>query len=407
MSPTEALSQVVTVRMGSMEVVTITAESGTFTARTGRVTVDLLPNMVHHLEVTAKVRQVTDSYGCSYGGYTLSTTRDESGAALVIVQGRPQRPGSPAAALGPENVTRLEELVTLSPPARLVTDFAFLGADELVSVGYGDTIRRWSLTTGQETGSAGETEALVVAINPDGSVAATGGISTDPAVQVWLLATGEMREMGRHDAGAVLESLAFSPSGRLLASGADDNTVRVWLFASSSAEELLTGQATATLHGDVAQRAQSFHSLSWAGDDVLIAAGSDAIYWWNVATGQTMRRLAAPEGVEFLVEAAFTGEKIAAVAQDDRLYVWDQEWTSWPAETGATLGHVAFSPDGRLAAAASYEGVWYVWNAATGELLASHRTPGPASTAGILFSLDGRYLASGGWEAPIRVWGVQ
>ena len=98
-----------------------------------------------------------------------------------------------------------------------------------------------------------------------------------------------------------------------------------------------------------------------------------------------------------------------AVAQDDRLYVCDagsQRWTSWPAEAGATLAHVAFSPDGRLVAAATYEGVWYVWDATTGKLLVSHPAAGPASAAGILFSPDGRYLAVGGWEAPIRVWGV-
>jgi WD40 repeat protein len=407
-SPTEALSQVVTVRMGTMEAVTITAESGVFTAPDGLVTVDLLPNTVHHLEVTAKVRQTTGSSGCTYGGYTLSTTRDKAGAPLVIVQGQPERPGSPAAVIGPENVARQKELVSFAPPARLTTDFAFLGADELVSVGYGDTIRRWSLATGQETGTVSGPEALVVAISPDGLVAATGGISTDPAVRVWLLATGEMRELGRHDAGAALESLAFSPSGRLLASGANDDTVRVWLFASNSAKDLLTGQPAATLHGDVPQRAQSFHSLAWASDDLLIAAGSDAIYWWDVTAGQVARRLALPEGVQFLVGAAFAagGERIAAVAQDDRLYVWDQQWTSWPAEAGAMLGHVALSPDGRLAAAATYEGVWYVWDAATGELLASHPAAGPASTAGIRFSPDGRYLAVGGWEAPIRVWAI-
>jgi len=410
-SPTKALSQVVTVRMGSMEAATITVESGVFTAPDGLVTVDLLPNTAHHLEVTAKVRQVRDSYGCTYGGYTLSTTRDRSGVPLVIVQGRPEMPGSPAAVIGPENVARLEELVSFAPPARLVTDFAFLEAGELLSVGYGDTIRRWSLTTGQEAGAIGGSEALVVAVSPDGSVAATGGISTDPAIRVWLLATGEMRELGRHDVGAALESLAFSPSGRLLASGSNDDTVHVWLFATSSAQDLLTGQPAATFHGDVAGRSQAFHSLAWADDDRLIAAGSDAIYWWDVTTGQTMGRLAAPEGVQFLVGAAFAdgGERIAAVAQDDRLYVWDtaeQRWASWPSETGAVLAHVAFSPDGRLAAAATYDGVWYVWDAAKGELLTRHPAAGPAGAAGIKFSPDGRYLAVGGWEAPIRVWGV-
>ncbi len=420
-SPTEALSQVVTVHMGNMEAATITVESGVFAAPDGVVTVDLRPNMAHHLEVTARVRQTTGAGGCTYGGYTLSTTRDRTGAPLVIVQGQPAAFASPVAAIWPENVAALVELASFSPPARLTTDFAFLGTGELVNVGYGDTIRRWSLTTGQEAGAfpaagagtsgdAGRAEALVVAASPDGAVVATGGLATDPAVRVWRVDTGEMREMGRHD--GTLESLAFSPSGRLLASGGNDDTVRVWLLASSLAGAVDSGQPVVTFHGDVPGRAQAFHSLAWVGDDRLIAAGSDAIYWWDVPTGQTVRRLAAPEGVQFLVGAAFAGggERIAAVAQDDRLYVyvWDDggQWTSWPAEAGAVLAHVAFSPDGRLAAAATYDGVWYVWDAATGELLASHPAAGPASAAGIKFSPDGRYLAVGGWEAPIRVWGV-
>ena len=99
------------------------------------------------------------------------------------------------------------------------------------------------------------------------------------------------------------------------------------------------------------------------------------------------------------------------MVQDNRLHVWDDKgpWTSWPAKAGAVLAHVAFSPDGRLVPAVTCEGVWYgwyVWCAATGELLLGHPAAGPASAAAIRFSPNGRYLAVGGWEAPIRVWGI-
>jgi hypothetical protein len=93
-SPTDKSSQVITVRIGNGEAVTVTTESGVFPLRgsfdayanPARVTVQLTPNMTHHLTVAATVRRVVGPGGCPYGGYTLTTTRDRSGNPLVIVQ---------------------------------------------------------------------------------------------------------------------------------------------------------------------------------------------------------------------------------------------------------------------------------------------------------------------------------
>ncbi len=92
-SPTNSMTQTVTVRIGNGDAVTVTTEAGTFVARgdfgyasnPARVTVGLAPNTTNHLEVKAHVRRSTTN-GCSYGGYTLSTTTDRNGAPLVIVQ---------------------------------------------------------------------------------------------------------------------------------------------------------------------------------------------------------------------------------------------------------------------------------------------------------------------------------
>lgn len=92
-SPTNELSQTIVVRIGYGEEVTVVTESGTFTA-TGNfdaytnpalVEITLLPGTVHNLQVSARVRTITTG-GCSYGGYTLTTTTDRQGAPLTIVQ---------------------------------------------------------------------------------------------------------------------------------------------------------------------------------------------------------------------------------------------------------------------------------------------------------------------------------
>jgi hypothetical protein len=92
-SPTDLLTQTITVRIGNGEAVTVTAESGTFAvfgnfnaySNPALVTIDLLPNTTHHLTVYARVK-ATSSGGCQYGGYTLQTTLDRYGQPLTIIQ---------------------------------------------------------------------------------------------------------------------------------------------------------------------------------------------------------------------------------------------------------------------------------------------------------------------------------
>ena len=92
-SPTDKLSQTIVVRIGYGEEVTIVTESGTFTVtgdfdaytNPALVEITLLPNTVHNLQVSARVKTITTG-GCPYGGYTLTTTTDRQGAPLTIVQ---------------------------------------------------------------------------------------------------------------------------------------------------------------------------------------------------------------------------------------------------------------------------------------------------------------------------------
>lgn len=88
-SPTDQLSQTITVDLGYGEAITITAESGTFTAPFDefpkQIEITLLPNTTHNLTVEGRVQQVFQG-DCVYGGYTLRTTTDRNGEPLVIEQ---------------------------------------------------------------------------------------------------------------------------------------------------------------------------------------------------------------------------------------------------------------------------------------------------------------------------------
>lgn len=409
-SPTEEFSQIITVRMGHMEAVTVTTASGVFTSTgpEGEVLVNLLPGTEHHLEVTAKVLRAQSSDGCVYGGYTLTTRRDKNGLPLVIQQGQPRSLERSGAPITPENASNLKPLFALAPTARLTADFSFLGNERIASVGYADRISIWDLRTGQESGRIGEgfeqAAALCVAVHPTGSLIATGGPADDPAVRLWTVATGEMVELGSHKAH--LSSVAFNPGGTRLASG--DNADQVWVW------DLISGRFVAGFHGDVPNRPQAFGSLHWVDDQVLLASGSDAVYWWDVSTGQMLARLARPERAAFLTDLSASpavGSQegvLAAAAQDDAVYVWDpgtEQWAIWPVFRGVRVSDVEFGPEGRLLAAGTHEGELLLWRADSGELVASYSVTS-GSIAAIRFSPDGRIIAVGGWDSPIWLWGA-
>jgi WD40 repeat protein len=408
-SPTDQLSQTIAVHIGNGEAVTITTESGTFTAtgdlnpynNPALVDVTLLPDTTHYLEILARVRTIRHSNGCTYGGYTFSTARDKNGAPLVITQGQPAPPRVSTAAITPDNASQLERLVIISLDASL-TDLVFSSDSEMIGVGYLDRISRWSVTTGQEAGRIGdgheEASALSVATNSDQSLVATGGGAWDNSVRVWDTVTGDVRLLGRHE--SIVHSVAFNPSGTRLASGSNDDKVWIWDLASE--------QPVVTLEGDVPKRHQRFANLYWLDDDTLVAAGSDVIYWWDVTTGQLLERLARPEEAAFFVAVALgrDGRRLAAVAQDDTIYFWNRDtaqWTTWSARPGCRLAKVAFSPDEQLLATATYEGEWSLWNVTTQELLVSHSVPADGEVL-IRFSPDGRTIAVAGLA--IELWGI-
>lgn len=91
-SPTDQLTQIITVDLGLGESITITTESGTFTAPFDEfpkeIEITLLPNTTHNLTVEGRVGKVFQG-DCVYGDYTLRTTTDRNGEPLVIEQRQP------------------------------------------------------------------------------------------------------------------------------------------------------------------------------------------------------------------------------------------------------------------------------------------------------------------------------
>ncbi len=235
---------------------------------------------------------------------------------------------------------------------------------------------------------------LSATFSPDGKLLAT---STDNEICLWEVANIK-QTITCNGHTAWVQSLAFSPDGQILASGSNDQTIRLW--------NLDTGQCLKTLRG----HASWVQSLAFSPNGQILASGSNdqTVKLWNVHTGQCLKTLLGHSNRVFFTTFTPNGQTLVTGGEDQTVRVWD-------VNTGSCLRvleipinwvlSIALSPDGQTLATGSDRTTVKFWDLASGECIKTLPDYNSHVWA-VAFTPDGKTLVTGSEDKTVKIWDV-
>ena len=252
--------------------------------------------------------------------------------------------------------------VTFSPNGKLIA-----------SAGYWGEIKLWDTATASEIANIRAPAVILsIAFSPDGKflVAGLDASGVQPAAknnaELYDVATRNLiRRFEGHEWG--ISTVAFSPTGSLLATGSSDGTTRLWDVATGRAISTLVDQKLNSTISEYWQRVArrkiegvppSIESVAFSPDGKRLAIaggimfgrgreyGLGAVTIWDVPTHKLRGTLPEYDCSVQQLQFSVDGKLLATAGRDGYVRLWD---AATLLEVGRFQGldPIAFSPDGK------------------------------------------------------------
>jgi WD40 repeat protein len=263
----------------------------------------------------------------------------------------------------------------------------------------------------RETIKLDEGTVRSVAFSPDTKRFAVG---VDRTLYVFDVKTGErLHRLEGHT--ELINSVAFSPDGGILASGSQDKTIRLWEATFGKLLKVLTGEK------GVSPQDEPITCVAFFLDGKKLAScgTNNYVTFWDIATGLwehkawTYHRkedgcihLAISQDSKTLAVAGTPAAdggfgSISVYSVDHGIkYVWTR-----PHDRGKPATHVSFSSDGKKVLSCGADNTMRVWDTSNGTPVAN-LSDIDRVLRGAILSRDGTWVVSATSDGTIQIWDV-